>query len=94
MAYNFALFLGRDGIMKIREETSLSSSSLVSVPSLTEFVEDYERLTEIASDGAMRSFCFQRLQMLSHAFKMVNTFFLNIINFYYVFNPLFHIVMS
>jgi len=94
MTYNFALLLGRDGIMEIREEKSLPSSSLVSIPSISAFVEDYERLTEIASDGAMRSFCFQRLQMLSHAFKMVNSFFLNVINFCNVFDSFEYIIMS
>ena len=43
---------------------------LIQVPQLNEFVNDYHRLVEIASDGAMRSFCFQRLQMLTSAFKM------------------------
>jgi len=46
------------------------TNNLVQVPQLSEFVNDYHRLVEIASDGAMRSFCFQRLQMLTSAFKM------------------------
>jgi AMP deaminase len=33
-------------------------------------VKDYYRLVEMVSEGAMRSFCFTRLQMLSASFKM------------------------
>ena len=33
-------------------------------------MDDYQRLVEISSSGAMRSFCFQRLQLLDSAFKM------------------------
>jgi hypothetical protein len=46
------------------------STSLVTVPTIDEFVKDYYRLVEMVSEGAMRTFCFSRLQMLSVSFKM------------------------
>jgi len=47
-----------------------AAESLVKVPHIDEFVADYGRLVEMCNYGAMRSFCFQRLQMLTSAFKM------------------------
>jgi hypothetical protein len=44
--------------------------SLVDVPDIDEFIKDYKRIETICGHGAMRSFCFQRLQMLDSAFKM------------------------
>ena len=44
--------------------------SLVKVPNIDEFIRDYKRMEHICKDGAMRSYCFQRLQMLDSAFKM------------------------
>ena len=69
---------GPDGVMEIYNDVNDSNAknkdaNLVTVPSITEFCCDYSRLVEIANDGAMRSFCFQRLQMLSCAFKMHKT---------------------
>ena len=46
---------------------------MVEVPSIEDFSRDYNNLVEMVSDGAMRSFCFQRLQMLSTSFKMHTT---------------------
>lgn len=46
------------------------TNNLVAVPPLESFVTDYQRLVEISSSGAMRSFSFQRLQLLDSAFKM------------------------
>ena len=46
------------------------TNNLITVPSLETFVSDYKRLEEISSSGAMRSFSFQRLQLLDSAFKM------------------------
>ena len=43
---------------------------LCQLPTIDDFYVDYKRLVEIVSDGAMRSYCFQRLQLLSSAFKM------------------------
>lgn len=43
---------------------------LIQVPQVEDFHADYNRLVELVSEGAMRSFCFQRLQTLSTAFKM------------------------
>lgn len=64
---------GKDGVVEIQNGNSGIESSdcgLCSVPSIDAFTKDYKRLTEMVSDGAMRSFCFQRLQLLSTAFKM------------------------
>jgi AMP deaminase len=47
--------------------------SLVTVPDVEAFSRDYARLVEMVSEGSMRSYCFQRLQMLSTSFKMHNT---------------------
>mmetsp|Transcript_21557 Transcript_21557/g.33338 ORF Transcript_21557/g.33338 Transcript_21557/m.33338 type:complete len:714 (-) Transcript_21557:845-2986(-) len=49
------------------------TNNLITVPSLESFVKDYQRLVEISSSGAMRSFSFQRLQLLDSAFKMHTT---------------------
>lgn len=62
---------GSDGVVEIYDATDFRrENNLVTVPPLSSFVEDYQRLVEITSSGAMRSFTFQRLQMLSSAFKM------------------------
>ena len=44
--------------------------SLVLVPNIDDFVKDYYRLVEMVSEGEIRTFCFNRLQLLSAAFKM------------------------
>mmetsp|Transcript_13803 Transcript_13803/g.29800 ORF Transcript_13803/g.29800 Transcript_13803/m.29800 type:complete len:755 (-) Transcript_13803:596-2860(-) len=62
---------GPNGVVEIYEASDFRrTNNLVTVPSLESFVTDYQRLVEIASSGAMRSFAFQRLQMLTAAFKM------------------------
>lgn len=62
---------GSNGIVEIYEATDFRrTNNLITVPDLTSFVADYQRLVEMASSGAMRSFSFQRLQMLTSAFKM------------------------
>lgn len=45
-------------------------TNVVTIPSIRDFEQAYKRLEEITKDGAMRSFCFQRLQLLSTSFKM------------------------
>jgi AMP deaminase len=62
---------GKDGVMEIFHQSGeYATKNLCSVPSIDEFDKDYKRLVQMLSDGAMRSFCFQRLQLLSSAFKM------------------------
>ena len=62
---------GPNGVVEIYEASDFRrTNNLVTVPSLSSFVTDYQRLVELTSSGAMRSFSFQRLQMLSSAFKM------------------------
>jgi AMP deaminase len=63
--------LGNNGIVEIYHSTDFRRThNLITVPPLSSFVADYQRLVEMASSGVMRSFSFQRLQMLSSAFKM------------------------
>mmetsp|Transcript_20991 Transcript_20991/g.44461 ORF Transcript_20991/g.44461 Transcript_20991/m.44461 type:complete len:387 (-) Transcript_20991:2453-3613(-) len=62
---------GLNGVVEIYDASDFRrTNNLVAVPPLSSFVEDYQRLVEMTSSGAMRSFSFQRLQMLSSAFKM------------------------
>jgi AMP deaminase len=62
---------GPDGVVEIYESSDFRrTQNLVQVPPLSTFVDDYQRLVEVSSSGAMRSFCFQRLQLLDSAFKM------------------------
>lgn len=62
---------GNNGVVEIYEATDFRrTNNLITVPPLSSFVADYQRLVEMCSSGAMRSFSFQRLQMLTSAFKM------------------------
>ena len=62
---------GTDGVVEIYDASDFKRThSLITVPPLSTFITDYQRLISMISSGAMRSFSFQRLQMLSSAFKM------------------------
>ena len=62
---------GSHGVAEIyRASDFRRTANLVTVPDLPSFVADYNRLVSMASSGAVRSFAFQRLQMLTSAFKM------------------------
>ena len=62
---------GTDGVVEIYAASDFKRThSLITVPPLSTFITDYHRLISMISSGAMRSFSFQRLQMLSSAFKM------------------------
>ena len=61
--------VGNDGVVELFHPNH-HGESLCTVPAIDDFYVDYKRLVEIVSDGAMRSYCFQRLQLLSSAFKM------------------------
>jgi len=63
----------QNGVAELFHPDYAPTTSLVSVPDIAEFAHDYNRLVEMVSEGAMRSFCFQRLQLLSTSFKMHNT---------------------
>mmetsp|Transcript_5129 Transcript_5129/g.10342 ORF Transcript_5129/g.10342 Transcript_5129/m.10342 type:complete len:749 (-) Transcript_5129:200-2446(-) len=59
---------GANGVVEIfygDEETNLCC-----VPDLDTYVHDYNRLVEIVSDGKVRTYSFQRLEMLSKLFKI------------------------
>ena len=58
--------LSSEGIMQLY----CNEKNVIHIPSLSEFITSHNRLVEISVHGAMRSFCFQRLQLLSQAFKM------------------------
>ncbi|GMH47126.1 hypothetical protein TrRE_jg5961, partial [Triparma retinervis] len=63
---------GADGVIKLFSDPTPSSNdadSLCYIPTIFEFMNDYTRLKQICADGATRSFSFQRLQLLSSAFK-------------------------
>lgn len=60
---------GNEGIVELFHPER-PGESLCTVPTIDDFYVDYKRLSEIVSDGAMRSYAFQRLQLLSSAFKM------------------------
>ena len=72
MAQDVTFRIGHEGVAEIYH-SSLPNENIVAVPSIEEFSKDYNNLVELVSDGAMRSFCFQRLQMLSTSFKMHTT---------------------
>ena len=64
--------IGHEGVAEIYH-ASMPNENIIQVPSVEKFSKDYHRVVEMVSDGAMRSFCFQRLQMLSTSFKMHTT---------------------
>jgi AMP deaminase len=71
---NLQFRIGVDGVAELYLPGSDDDGhSLVTVPTVEAFGRDYTRLVEMVSEGSMRSYCFQRLQMLSTSFKMHNT---------------------
>jgi AMP deaminase len=64
--------MGPDGVAEIRHPEA-GDGSIIQIPNIDMFFKDYTRLVELCSEGAMRSYCFQRLQMLSTSFKMHTT---------------------
>jgi len=68
---SFTFQLGQDGVMEIYHfDDTEKKSNLITVPNIDEFEKDYKRITEMVNEGFMRSYCFQRLQLLSSAFRM------------------------
>lgn len=62
---------GPDGVIELFTKSDVQkTTSLVSVPTIDSFIEDYQNLVRMASSGSLRTFSFQRLQMLTQAFKM------------------------
>jgi hypothetical protein len=61
---------GQSGIVELYATDDPSDNhNMVTIPTVFEFMKDYNRLVRISQDGATRSFSFQRLQLLSSAFK-------------------------
>lgn len=69
---NLTYTMGKQGVAEIYHE-SRPGENLITVPTIESFSKDYSKLVEMCSGGAMRSFCFQRLQMLSTSYKMHTT---------------------
>ncbi len=70
----FEYVFSSTGVCEIYDASDFRrTNNLITVPSLDSFVKDYQRLVEMSSSGAMRSFSFQRLQLLDSAFKMHTT---------------------
>jgi AMP deaminase len=62
---------GEEGVIELYSAADVDkTNNLCQVPNGEDFNKDYRRLVDIANDGSMRSFCFQRLQLLSSAFRM------------------------
>ena len=63
--------LGEDGVMELYnlDDDNEKKYNLSVVPNVQEFSEDYKRMTKMVTEGFMRSYCFQRLQLLSSAFR-------------------------
>jgi hypothetical protein len=67
---NVKFQFGKDGVVELFDDKDHEKlDNLAQVPNIKEFKDDYMRLVEMVKDGAMRSFCFQRLQLLSSAFR-------------------------
>ncbi|KAL7445514.1 hypothetical protein ACHAXM_011799 [Skeletonema potamos] len=70
-SHKFEYVFSSNGVCEVYDASDFRrTNNLITVPSLESFVVDYQRLVEISSSGAMRSFSFQRLQLLDSAFKM------------------------
>ena len=65
--------MGSEGVAEIYHPDEHPEVNLIQVPSIDKFCKDYSRLVEMCSEGVMRSYCFQRLQMLSTNYKMHTT---------------------
>jgi len=66
--------MGQDGVMELyTAEDTEQQNNLCAVPTVEEFDKDYQNITEMVSEGFMRSYCFQRLQLLSSGFKTHTT---------------------
>lgn len=69
---NLSYHFGAKGVMELFHP-SVPGQSVCQLPGIEQFKQDYQQLEEATSEGAVRSFCFQRLQLLSTAFKMHTT---------------------
>lgn len=69
---NLKFRIGFEGVAEVTHP-SQPESVLIRVPTVEDFHADYSNFVEMVSEGAVRSFCFQRLQMLSTSFKMHTT---------------------
>lgn len=62
--------LGGNGVMELYHRDDVDKkNNLCIVPDVDEYNSDYQRMVEMVSEGFMRSYCFQRLQLLSSAFR-------------------------
>eukprot|EP00531_Pseudo-nitzschia_arenysensis_P009536 CAMPEP_0116144240 /NCGR_PEP_ID=MMETSP0329-20121206/15900_1 /TAXON_ID=697910 /ORGANISM="Pseudo-nitzschia arenysensis, Strain B593" /LENGTH=716 /DNA_ID=CAMNT_0003639657 /DNA_START=105 /DNA_END=2255 /DNA_ORIENTATION=+ len=62
--------MGKDGVMEVYHiEDTDKTNNLSKVPTVEEFEKDYQKTTDMVTEGYMRTYCFQRLQLLSSAFR-------------------------
>jgi AMP deaminase len=62
---------GTEGVVELFHENDIEKEhNLCQVPTIDDFHRDYTKLVELVELGAMRSYCFQRLQILSTGFRM------------------------
>ncbi len=67
---DLAFQMGKDGVMEVYHiEDTEQTNSLATVPTVDEFEKDYQNTTDMVTEGFMRSYCFQRLQLLSSTFR-------------------------
>eukprot|EP00934_Nitzschia_sp_Nitz4_P007966 Nitzschia sp. Nitz4//scaffold46_size129759//23431//25833//NITZ4_003486-RA/size129759-snap-gene-0.4-mRNA-1//1//CDS//3329552550//7956//frame0 len=68
---NLVFEFGNDGVVEIfHAEDDSKSNNLVQVPNIEVFNKDYHDLAMMSNEGSMRSYCFQRLQLLTQAYRM------------------------
>jgi AMP deaminase len=68
---NLVFQMGKEGVVELfLESDEEKANNLCRVANVAEFSEDYHRLVDIVNHGTTRSFAFQRLQILSSAFRM------------------------
>jgi AMP deaminase len=67
---NLTYTLGENGVMELYHANDTEQKdNLCIVPNVADFQKDYKRIVEMVNEGFMRSYCFQRLQLLSSAFR-------------------------
>lgn len=68
---NIVFEFGKEGVVELYTASDTDKEkNLCQVPNVDEFSKDYHRLVKLVNEGSTRSFSFQRLQMLSSAFRM------------------------
>lgn len=62
--------MGKSGVMELYHPDDVDrKKNLCVVPTVEEYITDYKKVVEMVGEGFVRSYCFQRLQLLSSAFR-------------------------